>query len=78
MNLKIIVIVSNASAIGPHKQMTCTFLPEVAHPFAVFSRAGYHVDFASLSGDTPYLDALNLAADPDNLARTCHSTFRQP
>jgi putative intracellular protease/amidase len=26
------------------------------------------VDFASLSGDTPYLDTLNLAGDRDNLA----------
>jgi len=41
---------------------------KVAHPYAEFSRAGYQIDFASLSGDTPYLDALNLAGDPDNLA----------
>ncbi len=40
----------------------------MAHPYAEFTRAGYQVDFASLTGDTPYLDALNLAADPDNLA----------
>jgi putative intracellular protease/amidase len=53
---------------APHNRRTGTFLPEVAHPYAEFNRAGYQIDFASLSGDTPYLDALNLAGDPDNLA----------
>jgi len=68
MKKKVLIIVSNANAIGPHNRRTGTFLPEVAHPYAEFSRADYQIDFASLSGDTPYLDALNLAADPDNLA----------
>jgi len=64
---KILIIVSNANTIGPNNRRTGTFLPEVAHPYAEFDKAGYQVDFASLSGDTPYLDALNLADDPDNL-----------
>ncbi len=68
MKKKILIIVSNANVIGPNNRRTGTFLPEVAHPYAEFERAGYEIDFASLSGDTPYLDALNLAADPDNLA----------
>ncbi|WP_035615956.1 type 1 glutamine amidotransferase domain-containing protein [Haloferula sp. BvORR071] len=68
MSKKILIIVSNANAIGPHKRRTGNFLPEVAHPYAEFDRAHYQIDFASLSGDTPYLDALNLAGDPDNLA----------
>ncbi len=63
MKKKILIIVSNANAIGPHNRRTGTFLPEVAHPYAVFSEAGCEIDFASLSGDTPYLDALNLADD---------------
>lgn len=67
MKKHILIIVSNANAIGPNNRRTGTFLPEVAHPYAVFSEAGYQIDFASLSGDTPYLDALNLADDPDNL-----------
>jgi putative intracellular protease/amidase len=65
---KILIIVSNANAIGPHNRRTGNFLPEVAHPYMEFTRAGYQNDFASLSGETPYLDALNLAGDPDNLA----------
>ncbi|KIC95450.1 type 1 glutamine amidotransferase domain-containing protein [Flavihumibacter solisilvae] len=67
MKKKILIIASNANTIGPHNRRTGTFLSEVAHPYAEFDRAGYQVDFATLSGDTPYLDALNLADDPDNL-----------
>lgn len=68
MAKKILIIVSNANAIGPHNRRTGIFLPEVAHPYAEFDRAKYQIDFASLTGDTPYLDALNLADDPDNLS----------
>lgn len=67
MKKKILTIVSNANAIGPHNRRTGNFLPEVAHPHEVWDKAGYQVDFATLTGDTPYLDALNLAADPGNL-----------
>jgi putative intracellular protease/amidase len=67
MNKRILIIVSNANAIGPNHKRTGNFLPEVAHPYAVFAEAGFDIDFASLTGDTPYLDALNLADDPDNL-----------
>src|SRR5499425_254655 len=68
MSKKVLIIVSNAYVIGPHNRRTGNFLPEVAHPYAAFARAKYHIDFASLTGDTPFLDALNLADDPDNLA----------
>jgi len=67
MKSKILIIASNANSIGPKNRRTGTFLPEVAHPYAEFEKAGYQIDFATLSGDTPYLDALNLADDPDNL-----------
>ena len=68
MSKKVLIIVSNANVIGPHNRRTGNFLPEVAHPYMEFVRAKYQIDFASLAGDTPYLDALNLAGDPDNLA----------
>jgi putative intracellular protease/amidase len=67
MKKNILIIVSNANAIGPHNRRTGTFLSEVAHPYAEFEKAKYKIDFATLTGDTPYLDALNLADDPDNL-----------
>ncbi|KGO91838.1 type 1 glutamine amidotransferase domain-containing protein [Flavobacterium subsaxonicum] len=65
---KVLIIVSNANTIGPNNRRTGNFLPEVAHPYAEFDRAQYQIDFASLNGDTPYLDDLQSAADPDNLA----------
>jgi putative intracellular protease/amidase len=68
MSRKVLIIVSNAHVIGPHNRRTGNFLPEVAHPYAEFDIAKYQIDFASLTGDTPFLDALNLANDPDNLA----------
>jgi len=68
MKKNILIIVSNANSIGPDNRRTGIFLPEVAHPYAEFKKAGYQIDFASLTGDTPYLDALNLADDPANLA----------
>lgn len=67
MSKKVLIIASNANAIGPNNRRTGVFLPEVAHPYAEFVKAGFHIDFASLTGDTPYLDALQLANDPDNL-----------
>ncbi|MFC3157726.1 Putative intracellular protease/amidase [Chryseobacterium arachidis] len=67
MNPKVLIIVSNANSIGPNHRRTGTFLSEVAHPYAEFEKAGYQIDFASLTGESPFLDALNLAADPDNL-----------
>ncbi|AYN02253.1 type 1 glutamine amidotransferase domain-containing protein [Chryseobacterium sp. 3008163] len=67
MKAKVLIIVSNASSIGLNKRRTGTFLSEVAHPYAEFEKAGYKIDFASLTGESPFLDALNLADDPDNL-----------
>lgn len=67
MKKRVLIIVSNANSIGPNNRRTGTFLPEVAHAYTEFDQAGFAIDFASLSGDTPYLDALNQAADPDNL-----------
>jgi putative intracellular protease/amidase len=67
MKKKILIIVSNANAIGPNNRRTGTFLSEVAHPYAEFEKAACKIDFATLTGDTPYLDALNLADDVDNL-----------
>jgi putative intracellular protease/amidase len=68
MPKKVLIIVSNAGVIGPHHRRTGIFLLEVAHPYAEFDRAKYQIDFASLTGEGPFLDALNLAGDPDNLS----------
>ena len=68
MSKKVLIIVSNAHVIGPQNRRTGIFLPEVAHPYAELDKANYQVDFASLTGAGPYLDALHLANDPDNLS----------
>ena len=68
MPKKVLIIASNTSAIGPRQRRTGIYLPEVAHPYAEFDRANYQIDFASLTGAPPCLDALHLADDPDNLA----------
>jgi putative intracellular protease/amidase len=68
MPKKVLIIASNAHEIGPHHRRTGNYLPEVAHPFAEFEGANYQIDFATLTGATPYLDALHLAGDPQNLA----------
>jgi len=67
MKSKVLIIVSNANSIGSNNRRTGTFLSEVAHPYAEFEKADYQIDFASLTGESPFLDALNLAGDPDNL-----------
>ncbi|UZR99664.1 type 1 glutamine amidotransferase domain-containing protein [Chondrinema litorale] len=64
----VLFIVSNTNEIGPNNRKTGVFLPEVAHPYAEFDQANYRIDFASLTGGNTYLDALNLANDPQNLA----------
>jgi putative intracellular protease/amidase len=68
MSKRVLIILSNANEIGPKRRRVGVFLPEVAHPYAEFDRAKYQVDFASLTGESPFLDALNLAGDPDNLS----------
>jgi putative intracellular protease/amidase len=68
MPKKVLIVASNTFAIGPRKRRTGIFLPEVAHPYAEFDRVNYQVDFASLTGEPPFLDALHLADDPDNLS----------
>ena len=68
MSKTVLIIASNAGVIGPRHRRTGIFLPEVAHPYAELDGAGYQIDFATLTGDGPYLDALNLANDPQNLS----------
>lgn len=68
MSKRVLIILSNVNELGPKRRRVGVFLPEVAHPYAEFDRAKYQIDFASLTGESPFLDALNLAGDPDNLS----------
>lgn len=63
---KILIIASNASFVGPNNRKTGVFLDEVAHPYVAFDHAGYHIDFASLTGEVPHLDNLEAKDEPLN------------
>lgn len=58
MSKKVLIIVSNATVIGPNHRKTGVFLDEVAHPYVEFDHVGYHIDFASITGQIPALDNL--------------------
>ena len=66
MSKRILIIVSNAKEIGPKHRKTGVFLPEAAHPFGEFDKAGYHIDFASLTGEVPGLDGMEAKDEPEN------------
>jgi len=68
MSKKVLIIVSNAHEIGPNHRKTGVFLDEAAHPYGEFDKAGYEIDFASLTGEVPSLDGLDGKDEPGNAA----------
>ena len=68
MSKKVLIIVSNAHEIGPNHRKTGVFLDEAAHPYGEFDKAGYQIDFASLTGEVPSLDGLEGKNEPGNAA----------
>ena len=68
MSKKILIIVSNASVIGPNNRATGVYLAEAAHPYIAFEKAGYHIDFASLTGEVPFLDGMSEKDETENAA----------
>jgi putative intracellular protease/amidase len=68
MSKKILIIVSNATVIGPKNRKTGVFLDEVAHPYVEFDRAGYQIDFASITGEVPALDNMEAKDEAMNAA----------
>ncbi|MBB5623715.1 putative intracellular protease/amidase [Pedobacter cryoconitis] len=66
MSKKILFIVSNSKVIGKKNRATGVFLDEVAHPYVEFDAAGYHIDFASITGEEPGLDNLEAKEEPLN------------
>lgn len=66
MSKKILIIVSNATVIGPKNRKTGVFLDEVAHPYVEFDHAGYQIDFASITGEIPALDNMEAKDEVTN------------
>ena len=58
MNQRILIATTSHSTKGSTGQPTGAYLSEVAHPYDVFVRAGFAVDFASVQGGEIPLDGV--------------------
>ncbi|MDF5756959.1 type 1 glutamine amidotransferase domain-containing protein [Spongiactinospora sp. TRM90649] len=50
---RILLVLSSHDALGDTGKGTGYYVPEAAHPWRVFRRAGHQVDFVSVRGGTP-------------------------
>jgi putative intracellular protease/amidase len=57
---RILVVLTSHDRLGDTGKKTGFYLSEVSHPYAVFARAGYAVDFVSPKGGRAPLDGLDL------------------
>jgi putative intracellular protease/amidase len=57
---KILMALTSHNQLGNTGRKTGYYLPEVAHPYAVFTQAGYAVDFVSPQGGEPPVDGVDL------------------
>ena len=53
---KILIVVTNHDRLGTTGRKTGFYLDEVAHPHAVFTQAGFEVDFVSPTGEDAPID----------------------
>jgi len=53
---RILIVLTNHNKLGNTGQKTGFYLDEVAHPYAVFSKAGFEVDFVSPTGEEAPID----------------------
>lgn len=60
---KVLMVLTSHADLGDTGQKTGFYLPEVAHPWEVFTEAGYHVDFVSPKGGEAPMDGVDLS-DP--------------
>lgn len=65
MSQRVLIAMTSHDRKGDTGQPTGAYLPEVAHPYAVFAAAGIAVDFASVRGGRVPLDGVD-AKDPDS------------
>lgn len=57
---KILIALTSHGQLGNTGRKTGFYLPEAAHPYALFTKADYEVDFVSPSGGEPPVDGVNL------------------
>ena len=61
---KILIALTSHDQLGETGRQTGFYVPEAAHPYRVFTEAGYTVDFASVQGGEPPRDGVK----PDDTA----------
>jgi putative intracellular protease/amidase len=59
MNKRILIAMTSHAEKGSTGQPTGAYLPEIAHPYAAFAKAGFDVDFASVKGGRVPLDGVD-------------------
>jgi putative intracellular protease/amidase len=64
---RILFILTSHDQLGSTGQKTGAYLPEISHPYAVFTAAGFDVDFVSVQGGRVPLYGDD-RKDPDNAA----------
>src|SRR5687767_264248 len=67
MSKRILVVLTSQATKGPNGGPTGAYLPELSHPYEVFQKAGFSVDFASVKGGKVPLDGVD-RKDPVNAA----------
>ncbi|WP_028937805.1 type 1 glutamine amidotransferase domain-containing protein [Pseudonocardia spinosispora] len=63
MTTRILIALTSHDRLGDTGRSTGFYVPEAAHPWKVFSEAGYTVDLVSVQGGAPPRDGLD-SADP--------------
>jgi putative intracellular protease/amidase len=83
MNHRILIATTSHDTKGNTGEPTGAYLPEMAHPYDVFTRSGYGVEFASVKGGAIPLDGVSdadaaskafLAAHTDELQHSIASS----
>lgn len=62
---RILMVLTSNDKLGETGEQTGWYLPEVAHPHAVFTAAGCQLTYASIKGGEAPLDIGSIAASPD-------------
>lgn len=57
--LKVLLVLTSHAQLGDTGKPTGVYLPELAHAYDVFTKAGAAVDFASPAGGRPPIDGVN-------------------
>lgn len=59
MKKQVLLVLTSHAELGDTGKPTGAYLPEIAHPYDVFTAAGFEVDFATIRGGRAPLDGLD-------------------